>query len=135
MTMTYTFAEVGCKVKHADDWLGHNPECNSSEYITERRYWTYPTSPFPIPLKKPIAPSLSAPSIGFSCSESHVRCQSDTILVEQPHHYTLHPTGYTVCECFCACSDAVSGVEISRSIELAFLDLDAHMACRGLFRR
>lgn len=64
-----TFAQIGRQIEDADDWLRDNSVQKSERTYENYKLNTYPTKPLPIPLKKPFAPSDSAPSMGFTYEE------------------------------------------------------------------
>ena len=61
-----TFAYIRRQVEDSDDRFSHS---STNSYYQAQQIGngdhTDPTSPFPMPLKKPLAPSFSAPSSGF----------------------------------------------------------------------
>jgi hypothetical protein len=67
---------------------------------------TYPTRPFSTPLKRPRAPSDSAPSIGFICYKAlnvGIKIQS----IGRTHN-AFHATCNATCKSLCACGNAIA---------------------------
>lgn len=91
----------------------------------------YPTSPFPTPLKKPKAPSDSAPSRGFIWT----RVSNENPWQGQlPYEYAFHRTGNTTCEGFSPSSYTIS-MEKWISRRRFYPCRSTYIAWRGLFRR
>ena len=72
------------------------------------KYTTHPTRPFPTPLKKPRAPSDSAPSIGFIYYQVDLRRRLG-MTRSKTHNYAFHTASNTTRKCFSAGSDAITG--------------------------
>jgi hypothetical protein len=74
-----TFAEIRSKVEDAYDWFRDCSAAVAQGKASNFLKRVYPTSPRPTPLKKPNAPSSSAPSIGFIFETSEIQSQLHAI--------------------------------------------------------